>query len=201
MVLPPIFIISKYNNRMNFMKDNPDTLYFSEDETHYLKSAETMIELDKEREELAKARAVSNRVTNLGFGDALRKRVAQYAGVRDDVRGSKVPKRKRNDAHDFRNDLVDSFVPDYGYNVGDGTAFGDGMTMIEHGTHQPRWLGSGYKTSDNTYLQYAHNNRDNMGLIFLSRTDIDPKFHKATLINQTKKKKRKHENDPGFRGY
>ena len=73
--------------------------------------------------------------------------------------------------------------------------------MIEHGTHQPRWLGSGYKTSDNTYLQYAHNNRDNMGLIFLSRTDIDPKFHKATLINQTKKKKRKHENDPGFRGY
>ena len=110
------------------MKDNPDTLYFSEDETHYLKSAETMIELDKEREELAKARAVSNRVTNLGFGDALRKRVAQYAGVRDDVRGSKVPKRKRNDAHDFRNDLVDSFVPDYGYNVGDGTAFGDGMT-------------------------------------------------------------------------
>ena len=56
------------------MKDNPDTLYFSEDETHYLKSAETMIELDKEREELAKARAVSNRVTNLGFGDALRKR-------------------------------------------------------------------------------------------------------------------------------
>ena len=83
MVLPPIFIIGKYNNRMNFMKDNPDTLYFSEDETHYLKSAETMIELDKEREELAKARAVSNRVTNLGFGDALRKRVAQYAGVRE----------------------------------------------------------------------------------------------------------------------
>ena len=75
------------------------------------------------------------------------------------------------------------------------------MTLIEHGTHQPSWLGSGYKTSDNTYLQYAHNNRDNMGLIFLSRTDIDPKFHKATLINQTKKKKRKHENDPGFRGY
>ena len=107
---------------MNFMKDNPDTLYFSEDETHYLKSAETMIELDKEKEELAKARAVSNRVTNLGFGDALRKRVAQYAGVRDDVRGSKVPKRKRKDANDIRRHLVRSFVPDYGYNVGeDGT--------------------------------------------------------------------------------
>ena len=183
------------------MKDNPDTLYFSEDETHYLKSAETMIELDKEREELAKARAVSNRVTNLGFGDALRKRVAQYAGVRDDVRGSKVPKRKRNDAHDFRNDLVNSFVPDYGYNVGDGTAFGDGMTMIEHGTHQPRWLGSGYKTSDNTYLQYAHNNRDNLRGFILSSPDIDPKFQKATQISQTKMKKRKHENDSGFRGY
>ena len=28
---------------MNFMKDNPDTLYFNEDETHYLKSAEAMI--------------------------------------------------------------------------------------------------------------------------------------------------------------
>ena len=41
-----------------------------------------MIELDKEKEELAKARAVSNRVTNLGFGDAIRKRVAQYADVR-----------------------------------------------------------------------------------------------------------------------
>lgn len=178
-----------------------DQLYVVGENTHYLLAAQTMIELDKEKEELAKARAVSNRVTNLGFGDAIRKKVAQYADVRDDVRASSVPKRKRRDAHDFRNDLVNSFVPDYGYNVGDGTAFGDGMTMIEHGTHQPRWLGSGYQTSDNTYLQYAHNNRDNLRAFILSSPNIDPKFQKATQISQTKMKKRKHENDPGYRGY
>jgi len=47
-----------------------DQLYVAGENTHYLLAAQTMIELDKEKEELAKARAVSNRVTNLGFGDA-----------------------------------------------------------------------------------------------------------------------------------
>ena len=168
---------------------------------HYTSAAQAMSEMDEHKAQMDASRQVSQKVNMLGHGGALRNKIASFAGVRDDVRASAAPKRKRRDAHDFRNDLVNSFVPDYGYNVSDGTAFGDGMTMIEHGTHQPRWLGSGYKTSDNTYLQYAHNNRDNMGLIFLSRTDIDPKFHKATQITQTKKKKRKHENDPGFRGY
>lgn len=93
-------------------------------------SSTVMIDVDEQKNEVAKAKVVSNKVTSLGFGDAIRKKVAQYADVRDDVRGSAVPKRKRRDAHDFRNDLVNSFVPDYGYNVGDGTAFGDGMTMI-----------------------------------------------------------------------
>ena len=169
---------------------------------HYTAAAQAMSEMDEHKAQMDASRQVSQKVNMLGHGGALRNKIASFAGVRDDVRASAAPKRKRRDAHDFRNDLVNSFVPDYGYNVGDNVYnVGDGMTMIEHGTHQPRWLGSGYKTSDNTYLQYAHNNRDNMGLIFLSRTDIDPKFHKATLINQTKKKKRKHENDPGFRGY
>ena len=169
---------------------------------HYTSAAQAMSEMDEHKAQMDASRQVSQKVNMLGHGGALRNKIASFAGVRDDVRASAAPKRKRRDAHDFRNDLVNSFVPDYGYNVGDNVYnVGDGMTMIEHGTHQPRWLGSGYKTSDNTYLQYAHNNRDNMGLIFLSRTDIDPKFHKATLINQTKKKKRKHENDPGFRGY
>ena len=184
---------------MNFMKDNPDTLYFSEDETHYLKSAEAMIELDKEKEELAKARAVSKKVTNLGFGDALRKRVAQYAGVRDDVRGSKVPKRKRKDANDIRRHLVRSFVPDYGYNVGDGTAFGDGMTLIEHGAHQPVFMDNGNKR----YIQYAMNNTDNM---MRYESEMPPtvrdKYNKHTLISESKLKKRKHGlSDSGFRGY
>ena len=169
---------------------------------HYTAAAQAMSEMDEHKAQMDASRQVSQKVNMLGHGGALRKKIADFAGVRDDVRASAAPKRKRRDAHDFRNDLVNSFVPDYGYNVGDNVYnVGDGMTMIEHGTHQPRWLGSGYKTSDNTYLQYAHNNRDNMGLIFLSRTDIDPKFHKATQITQTKKKKRKHENDPGFRGY
>ena len=169
---------------------------------HYTAAAQAMSEMDEHKAQMDASRQVSQKVNMLGHGGLIRKKIADFANVRDDVRASAVPKRKRQDAHDFRNDLVNSFVPDYGYNVGDNVYnVGDGMTMIEHGTHQPRWLGSGYKTSDNTYLQYAHNNRDNMGLIFLSRTDIDPKFHKATLINQTKKKKRKHENDPGFRGY
>ena len=168
---------------------------------HYVSAAQAMADMESPKAELQASKQVAQKVNMLGHGGSLRQKIAEFADVRDDVRASKAPKRKRNDASDIRRDYVQSFVPDYGYNVGDGTAFGDGMTMIEHGTHQPRWLGSGYKTSDNTYLQYAHNNRDNMGLIFLSRTDIDPKFHKATLINQTKKKKRKHENDPGFRGY
>ena len=169
---------------------------------HYTAAAQAMSEMDEHKAQMDASRQVSQKVNMLGHGGALRNKIASFANVRDDVRASKATKRKRTDAHDFRNDLVNSFVPWYGYNVGDGTAFGDGMTMIEHGTHQPRWLGSGYKTSDNTYLQYAHNNRDNLrGLIDLSSPNIDPKFHKATQISQTKKKKRKHENDPGFRGY
>ena len=169
---------------------------------HYVSAAQAMADMESHKAELQASKQVAQKVNMLGHGGSLRNKIASFAGVRDNVRASAVPKRKRRDAHDFRNDLVNSFVPDYGYNVGDNVYnVGDGMTMIEHGTHQPLWLGSGYKTSDNTYLQYAHNNRDNMGLIFLSRTDIDPKFHKATQITQTKKKKRKHENDPGFRGY
>jgi len=170
---------------------------------HYVSAAQAMIEMEQHKAQMDASKQVAQKVNMLGHGGALRNKIASFAGVRDDVRGSEAPKRKRRDAHDFRNDLVNSFVPDYGYNVGDNVYnAGDGMTMIEHGTHQPRWLGSGYKTSDNTYLQYAHNNRDNLrGLIDLSSPDIDPKFHKATQIIQLKKKKRKHENDPGFRGY
>ena len=165
---------------------------------HYVSAAQAMADMNTHKAELHASKQVAQKVNMLGHGGALRNKIASFAGVRDDVRASAVPKRKRRDAHDFRNDLVNSFVPDYGYNVGDGTAFGDGMTMIEHGTHQPRFLVDGH----NTYLQYAHNNRDNLrGLIDLSSPDIDPKFHKATQITQTKKKKRKHENDPGFRGY
>ena len=168
---------------------------------HYTAAAQAMSEMDEHKAQMDASRQVSQKVNMLGHGGLIRKKIADFANVRDDVRASAVPKRKRQDAHDFRNDLVNSFVPDYGYNVSDGTAFGDGMTMIEHGTHQPRWLGSGYKTSDNTYLQYAHNNRDNLRAFILSSPDIDPKFQKATQISQTKMKKRKHENDPGFRGY
>ena len=149
---------------------------------HYTAAAQAMSEMDEHKAQMDASRQVSQKVNMLGHGGLIRKKIADFANVRDDVRASAVPKRKRRDAHDFRNDLVNSFVPDYGYNVSDGTAFGDGMTLIEHGTHQPRFL-------------------DNMGLIFLSSPDIDPKFHKATLISQTKKKKRKHENDPGYRGY
>ena len=175
-----------------------DNLKFATDSLHYVAAANTMIEMEAHREALRKSKELSDKVNALGYGDSIRTTIADYAGIRDDVRASKAEKRKRTDAHDIRNDLVNSFVPDYGYNVGDGTAFGDGMTMIEHGTHQPRFLVDGH----NTYLQYAHNNRDNFrGLIDLSSPDIDPKFHKATQISQLKKKKRKHENDPGYRGY
>ena len=168
---------------------------------HYTAAAQAMSEMDEHKAQMDASRQVSQKVNMLGHGGLIRKKIADFANVRDDVRASAVPKRKRMDAHDFRNDLVNSFVPDYGYNVGDNVYnVGDGMTMIEHGTHQPRFL----DYSDNMYVQYAHNNRDNfLTLIdnFSSRSDIDPKFHKATQISQTKKKKRKHENDPGFRGY
>ena len=174
---------------------------------HYTAAAQAMIEMDEHKAQMEASKQVAQKVNMLGHGGALRKKIADFANVRDDVRASKATKRKRTDAHDFRNDLVNSFVPWYGYNVpSDANSptghISLGMTMIEHGTHQPRWLGSGYKTSDNTYLQYAHNNRDNLrGLIDLSSPNIDPKFHKATQISQTKKKKRKHEDDPGYRGY
>ena len=154
--------------------------FFGEDE-YYVNAAQAMIDIDKEKEELAKARAVSNRVTNLGFGDALRKRVAQYADVRDDVRGSKVPKRKRKDANDIRRHLVRSFVPDYGYNVGDGTAFGDGMTLIEHGAHQPVFMDNGNKR----YIQYAMNNTDNMMWLPEMSPTLRDKYNKATLISES----------------
>ena len=172
---------------------------------HYTAAAQAMSEMDEHKAQMDASRQVSQKVNMLGHGGALRNKIASFAGVRDDVRASAAPKRKRRDAHDFRNDLVNSYIPDWAYNVTNPNNPSQPPTLpewaIEHGTHQPLFLGSGYKTSDNTYLQYAHNNRDNMGLIFLSRSDIDPKFHKATQISQTKKKKRKHENDPGFRGY
>ena len=114
---------------------------------HYTAAAQAMSEMDEHKAQMDASRQVSQKVNMLGHGGALRNKIASFAGVRDDVRASAAPKRKRRDAHDFRNDLVNSFVPTYGYNVSDGTAFGDGMTMIEHGTHHPRFLDS----SDNTY--------------------------------------------------
>ena len=41
--------------------------FFGEDE-YYVNAAQAMIDLDKEKEELAKSRDVSNKVNNLGFG-------------------------------------------------------------------------------------------------------------------------------------
>lgn len=131
-----------------------------------------MIDLDKEKDELAKARAVSNKITNLGFGDAIRKKVAQYADVRDDVRASQALKRKRNDANDIRKDYVQSYVPDSG-NLGQ-TYFplGDGMTLIKNGAHQPNFV---LNNSSRNVLE--------------------------NTINELKLKKQKHEDDSGFRGY
>ena len=59
-----------------------DQLYVVGENTHYLLAAQTMIELDEQKNEVAKAKVVSNKVTSLGFGDAIRKKVAQYAGVK-----------------------------------------------------------------------------------------------------------------------
>ena len=147
---------------------------------HYTAAAQAMSEMDEHKAQMDASRQVSQKVNMLGHGGALRNKIASFAGVRDDVRASAVPKRKRRDAHDFRNDLVNSFVPDFGYRTTDpndpsqptifistdGSQSTDGRSFIFHGTHQPRWLGSGYKT-----------------------------------ISQTKMKKRKHDNDPGYRGY
>jgi len=171
---------------------------------HYVSAAQAMADMESHKAELQASKQVAQKVNMLGHGGALRNKIASFAGVRDDVRASAVPKRKRRDAHDFRNDLVNSYIPDWACNVTNPNNPSQPPTLpewaIEHGTHQPLFLGSGYKTSDNTYLQYAHTHRDNFsGLIDLSSPDIDPKFHKATQISQTKKKKRKHENDPGFR--
>ena len=78
-----------------------DQFHVVGENTHYLLAAQTMIDVDEQKNELAKAKVVSNKVTSLGFGDAIRKKVAQYADVRDDVRGSDATKRKRNDASDI----------------------------------------------------------------------------------------------------
>ena len=147
---------------------------------HYTAAAQAMSEMDEHKAQMEASKQVSQKVNMLGHGGVLRKKIADFAGVRDDVRASAAPKRKRRDAHDFRNDLVNSFVPDFGYRTTDpndpsqptifistdGSQSTDGRSFIFHGTHQPRWLGSGYKT-----------------------------------ISQTKMKKRKHDNDPGYRGY
>ena len=167
---------------------------------HYTAAAQAMSEMDEHKAQMEASRQVSQKVNMLGHGGALRNKIASFAGVRDDVRASAAPKRKRRDAHDFRNDLVNSFVPDYGYNVpSDATSptghISLGMTMIEHGTHQPRWLGSGYKTSDNTYLQYAHTNRDNFsGLIDLSSPNIQILIQSSTSLRKSVKQRRRKGN-------
>ena len=188
-----------------------DNLKFATDSLHYVAAANTMIEMEAHREALRKSKELSDKVNAMGYGDSIRTTIADYAGIRDDVRASKAEKRKRTDAHDIRNDLVNSYIPGWAYKLTDpndpsqptlfintdGSQSTDGMSFIFNETHQPRFL----ERSDNTYLQYAHTHRNNMGVTFLARSDIDPKFHKATQIAQTKKKKRKHKNDPGFRGY
>jgi len=104
---------------------------------HYTAAAQAMSEMDEHKAQMDASRQVSQKVNMLGHGGALRNKIASFAGVRDDVRASSVPKRKRRDAHDIRRDYVQSFVPDYGHNLGQTYfPFGDGMTLIFHGSHK-----------------------------------------------------------------
>lgn len=73
---------------------------------HYTSAAQAMIEMEQHKAQMDASRQVSQKVNMLGHGGALRKKIADFAGVRDDVRGSAAHKRKRTDAHDFRNDLI-----------------------------------------------------------------------------------------------
>lgn len=110
--------------------------FFGADE-HYINAAQAMIDLDKQKEEFAKARDVSNKVNTLGFGDTIRKKVAEYADVRDDVRQSEAIKRKRKDANDIRRHLVHSYVPEDAHPL---HPFGNGFTWIEIGSHTPAFM-------------------------------------------------------------
>ena len=55
------FLVCRYARSLGLME------FFGEDE-YYVNAAQAMIDLDKEKEELAKSRDVSNKVNNLGFG-------------------------------------------------------------------------------------------------------------------------------------
>ena len=129
--------------------------------------------------------------------------MAQYADVRDDVRGSQATKRKRNDANDIRTDYVHSFVPDFGYRTTDpndpsqptifistdGSQSTDGRSFIFHGTHQPNFM---LDNSDKKYLRYGYD----------PHVEYSPARHVLeNTVNELKLKKRKHDNDPGYRGY
>ena len=157
---------------------------------HYVSAAQAMSEIDNDKTELATSRQVAHKVNMLGHGGSLRKKIAEFADVRDDVRASKAPKRKRNDASDIRRDYVQSFVPDYGHNLGQTYfPFGDGMTLIFHGSHKPTFM---LDNSDKKYLRYGYD----------PDVEYSPARHVLeNTVNELKLKKRKHENDPGFRGY
>ena len=70
---------------------------------------------------------------------------------------------------------------------------------LEHGAHQPVFMDNGNKP----YIQYAMVNLDNsIGLESEMSPTLRDKYNKATLISESKLKKRKHGlSDSGFRGY
>ena len=140
-----------------------DNLKFATDSLHYVAAANIMIEMEAHREALRKSKELSDKVNAMGYGDSIRTTIADYAGIRDDVRASKAEKRKRNDVGDVRNDYVQTYVDDHYY---DRLYAETGMTLTYHGAHRPNFV-----------------------------------LHNIDIINELKLKKRKHENDPGFRGY
>ena len=83
------------------------------DERHAMEAAQAMIEIDKHKKESATSRQVAQRVNRLGHGGSLRAKIAEFADVRNDVRASKAPKRKRKDAKDIRTDHVQSYLYEY----------------------------------------------------------------------------------------
>ena len=84
-----------------------------EDRKHAIEAAAAMAEIDRHKADVKKSKEVVKRLKKLGHGGALLNKVKEYAGIRDDVRASKAPKRKRKDAGDIRTDRVQSYLYEY----------------------------------------------------------------------------------------
>ena len=143
----------------------------NEDRKHAIEAATAMADMDRHKVDVKRSKAVASRLKDFGHGGALLKKVKEYAGIRDDVKASKAPKRKRQDAGDIRTDRVQSYVYEYTQPSGQ-----PGLMQL-FTPHKPNFV-----------LERSQP--------FGHKPSVLP-----SLSEYKKKKRKHEGGDPGFRGY